>query len=124
MWTAEVKRVEKPWGYELIWALTTNYCGKVLFIEAGHSLSLQLHRHKDESWLVQSGCAVLELGAGDDGTLQRAVVEAGGAFHFAPGTVHRISAIEGTTILEVSTPQLDDVVRLEDSYGRQGTSSP
>jgi mannose-6-phosphate isomerase-like protein (cupin superfamily) len=68
MWTAEVKPVEKPWGYELIWALTTDYCGKVLFIEAGHSLSLQLHRHKDESWLVQSGCAVLELGAGDDGT--------------------------------------------------------
>jgi mannose-6-phosphate isomerase-like protein (cupin superfamily) len=87
-------------------------------------LSLQLHRHKDESWLVQSGRAALELGTSEQDTLEMAVVEAGAAFHFAPGTVHRVTAIEDTTILEGSTPQLDDVVRLEDAYGRQGTSTP
>jgi mannose-6-phosphate isomerase-like protein (cupin superfamily) len=120
---AKVMRIDKPWGYELIWALTDDYCGKVLFVEAGHSLSLQLHRQKDESWLVQSGCAALELGT-SEGILHRTVIEAGAAFHYPPGTVHRITAIEDTTILEVSTPQLDDVVRLEDAYGRQGTSTP
>ena len=88
---------------------------------AGHSLSLQLHREKDESWLVQSGRAKVELGREGDGALAENVVEPGEAFRFEPGTVHRITAIEDTTILEVSTPQLDDVVRLEDDYGRAGT---
>ena len=90
-------------------------------MKAGHSLSLQLHREKDESWLVQSGRAKVELGAEGDGALAENVVEPGEAFHFTPGTVHRVTAIEDTTILEVSTPQLDDVVRLEDNYGRAGT---
>lgn len=120
----QVRRVEKPWGYELIWALTNEYCGKLLFVESGHSLSLQFHRQKDESWFVQSGSAALEVGTVERGVLQRAIVEAGAAFHYAPGTIHRITAIEDTMIIEVSTPQLDDVVRLEDAYGRQGTISP
>lgn len=123
-WRAEVRKVEKPWGYELIWALTGTYCGKVLFIKAGQALSLQFHREKEESWLVQSGRATLELGEEGHGTLVQSVIEAGSAFHYVPGTVHRVTAIEDTTILEVSTPHLDDVVRLEDAYGRAGTSAP
>jgi mannose-6-phosphate isomerase-like protein (cupin superfamily) len=122
-WTHEVKRVDKPWGYELIWALTGVYCGKVLFVQAGQSLSLQFHREKDESWLIQSGRAKLELGAVGDSVLKTEVIGPGAAFHYAPGTVHRVTAIEDTTILEVSTTQLDDVVRLEDAYGREGTSA-
>jgi mannose-6-phosphate isomerase len=123
-WAFEVKKVEKPWGYELIWALTDIYCGKVLFVKAGHSLSLQFHKQKDESWLVQSGRAKLELGEVGESVLKEEVISAGAASHYTPGTVHRVTAIEDTTILEVSTPQLDDVVRLEDAYGRKGTSVP
>ncbi len=93
-------------------------------MKAGHSLSLQFHREKDESWLVQSGRAKLELGDAGQTTLAEEVVGAGHAFHYRPGTVHRVTALEDTTILEVSTPQLDDVVRLEDAYGREGTSAP
>ena len=122
-WAFEVKKVEKPWGYELIWARTDVYVGKVLFVKAGHSLSLQFHREKDESWLVQSGRAKLELGKVGESILNEVVIAAGDAFHYPPGTVHRVTAIEDTTILEVSTPQLDDVVRLEDAYGREGTSA-
>lgn len=123
-WAVDVRRVEKPWGYELIWALTGVYCGKVLFVKSGHSLSLQFHREKDEAWLVQSGRAKLELGDAGESVLHEEVIAAGSAFHFAPGTVHRVTALEDTTIVEVSTPQLDDVVRLEDAYGREGTSAP
>src|SRR6185437_6991295 len=100
------------------------YCGKVLFVRAGQSLSLQFHREKDESWLVQSGRAKLELGAVGDSVLKVEVIGPGAAFHYRPGTVHRVTALEDTTILEVSTPHLDDVVRLEDAYGRAGTSDP
>ena len=121
-WAREVTRVDKPWGYELIWARTNVYVGKVLFVRAGHSLSLQFHREKDEAWYVQSGRAKLELGDVGDPVLKDEVVGAGAAFHYVPGTVHRVTALEDTTILEVSTPQLDDVVRLEDAYGREGTS--
>jgi mannose-6-phosphate isomerase len=123
-WAVDVRRVDKPWGYELIWALTDVYCGKVLFVKAGHSLSLQFHREKDESWLVQTGRAKIELGSAGETVLQEEIVGPGIAFHYTPGTVHRITAIEDTTILEVSTPQIDDVVRLEDVYGREGTSAP
>jgi mannose-6-phosphate isomerase-like protein (cupin superfamily) len=122
-WTFDVRKVEKPWGYELIWAHTDIYVGKVLFVRAGHSLSLQFHRQKDESWLVQSGRAKLELGDAGETVLQEEVIGAGAAFHYKPGTVHRVTAIEDTTILEVSTPHLEDVVRLEDAYGREGTSA-
>ena len=117
-WGFETRRVEKPWGHELVWALSETYCGKVLFVRAGESLSLQFHREKDESWLVQSGRAKLELGGAGEKALKEEVVAAGAAFRFRPGTVHRVTALEDTTILEVSTPQLEDVVRLEDRYGR------
>jgi len=123
-WAFETRRVEKPWGFELIWALTDVYCGKVLFVRAGHSLSLQFHTVKDESWLVQSGRAKVELGAAGEAPLKEEVVGPGAAFRFRPGTVHRVTALADTTILEVSTPHLDDVVRLEDAYGREGTSEP
>ena len=123
-WGFEVRRVDKPWGYELFWAHTDAYVGKVLFVRAGHSLSLQFHREKDEAWYVQSGRARLELGEVGAGVLNEEVITAGAAFHYVPGTVHRVTAIEDTTILEVSTPHLDDVVRLEDAYGREGTSAP
>jgi mannose-6-phosphate isomerase-like protein (cupin superfamily) len=123
-WTFEPRRVEKPWGHELIWAETDAYVGKVLFVRAGQSLSLQFHRRKDESWLVQGGRARLELGSPGDAVLHSEVIAAGAAFHYAPGTVHRVTALEDTTILEVSTPFLDDVVRLEDLYGRAGSADP
>jgi mannose-6-phosphate isomerase len=118
------RRVEKPWGYELIWALTDVYCGKVLFVRAGQSLSLQFHREKDEAWYVQAGRAKLELGEAGEGALTEEIVSAGASFRLPPGTVHRITALEDTTVLEVSTPQVDDVVRLEDEYGRAGTADP
>ena len=120
----ETRHVDKPWGYELIWALTEAYAGKLLFVRRGESLSLQFHNVKDESWYVLDGRARLELGAAGEGILEDEVVVAGGAYRFRPGTVHRVTAIEDTTILEVSTPHLDDVVRLEDRYGREGTAEP
>jgi mannose-6-phosphate isomerase len=118
----EPEKVDKPWGHELIWAKTDRFAAKILFVKAGHSLSLQFHKVKDEAWYVLSGRAQLELGAMGERMLNREVVGPGAAFHFQPGTVHRLTAVEDTTILEVSTPQLDDVVRLEDRYGREGTS--
>lgn len=123
-WAFEPRKVEKPWGHELIWAQTDEYVGKVLFVKAGESLSLQFHRVKDESWLVQDGRAKLELGSAGDPVLAQEVIGAGAMFRFRPGTVHRVTALEDTTILEVSTAHLDDVVRLEDRYGREGTSAP
>jgi len=117
-------KVEKPWGHELIWAKTEDYAGKLLFIRAGQSLSLQFHREKDESWYVLEGKVELELGEVGQAVLTTEVVGAGDAFRFRPGIVHRVTAVEDTTILEVSTPQLDDIVRLEDSYGREGTTEP
>jgi mannose-6-phosphate isomerase len=123
-WAFEPRRVEKPWGSELIWADTELYVGKVLFVRAGHSLSLQFHKEKDESWYVQDGRATLELGDVGQAVLNQEVIAAGSSFRYRPGTVHRVTAIEDTTILEVSTPHLDDVVRLEDRYGREGTNAP
>jgi mannose-6-phosphate isomerase-like protein (cupin superfamily) len=122
-WAFEVKKIQKPWGHELIWALSDTYCGKVLFVKAGAALSLQFHNEKDESWLVQSGRAKLELGDVGQKLLCEEVVGAGAAFRYRPGTVHRVTAIDDTTILEVSTPHLDDIVRLDDLYGREGTSN-
>jgi mannose-6-phosphate isomerase-like protein (cupin superfamily) len=122
--TTEPKKVDKPWGYELIFAVTERYAGKLLHVKAGESLSLQFHNVKDEAWYVLEGRAEVELGAPGESVLAKEVVGAGAAFRFTPGTVHRVKALEDTTILEVSTPELDDVVRLEDNYGRTGTSEP
>ena len=116
----EPRRIEKPWGWELLWAETEQYVGKLLFVEAGDALSLQYHQEKDEAWLVQEGRASLELGE-VGGALETIEISAGDAFRFRPGTVHRVTALEDTLILEVSTPHLDDVVRLDDRYGRAGT---
>jgi mannose-6-phosphate isomerase-like protein (cupin superfamily) len=117
------RRVEKPWGWELVWAEADAYVGKLLFVRAGEALSLQYHEVKDESWLVQEGRARLELGE-VGGDLDAIEIAPGEAFRFRPGTVHRVTALEDTLVVEVSTPFLDDVVRLEDRYGRQGTSAP
>jgi len=119
----EPRRVEKPWGWELVWAETEDYVGKLLFVRAGQSLSLQYHEVKDESWLVQQGRASLELGE-VGGELERVEIGPDDVFRYRPRTVHRVTAIEDTLIVEVSTPHLDDVVRLEDRYGREGTSAP
>jgi mannose-6-phosphate isomerase len=123
-WAFDPRRVDKPWGWELIWAHADGYVGKILFVRAGESLSLQFHREKDESWYVQSGRARLELGAAGEAILNEEVIASGAAFRFEPGTVHRVTALEDTTILEVSTPHLEDVVRLDDAYGRAGTTEP
>jgi mannose-6-phosphate isomerase len=115
-----VKRVEKPWGYELVYAATDRYAGKHIFINAGEELSLQFHKKKDETIYIHSGRVEFEIG--DPGKpVDTEVIAAGRAFHLAPGTVHRIRALEDTVILEVSTPELDDIVRLEDKYGRAET---
>jgi len=117
------RRVEKPWGWELVWAEADAYVGKLLFVKAGESLSLQYHERKDESWLVQEGRASLELGD-VGGELEATEIVPGDAFHFRPHTLHRVTALEDTLVIEVSTTHLDDVVRLEDRYGREGTSAP
>jgi mannose-6-phosphate isomerase len=120
----EPRRVEKPWGWELIWALTDDYCGKLLFVKAGEALSLQYHEVKDESWYVQEGRAELELSRVGGGEREMVEIGPGDCYRFRPGTVHRVRALEDTLVVEVSTAHLDDVVRLEDAYGREGTSEP
>lgn len=117
------RRVEKPWGWELVWAETDRYVGKLLRIHAGQALSLQYHEVKDEAWLIQEGRATLQLGRVGE-PLETIEVGPGDAFHYPPRTVHRITAIDDTLVLEVSTAHLADVVRLEDAYGREGTSAP
>lgn len=109
--------IEKPWGYELIWALTDDYCGKLLFVRAGEALSLQFHERKDETIHVQIGLIQLEMGEDMDG-LSQETVGAGRGFRLRAGTIHRMQAVQDSLVLEVSTPNLDDVVRLEDRYGR------
>ena len=109
-------RVEKPWGYELHWAKTGRYVGKIIHVDAGQALSLQYHEVKDETILVWSGRIRFETGQGDTRSMRE--MGPGESVHIAPGTVHRMTAIETTDIFEVSTPELNDVVRLEDRYGR------
>ncbi len=120
----EPERVDKPWGHELIWAVSEAYVGKLLSVDAGHELSLQFHRDKDESWYILRGRAEVELAGAGKKASATEVVTPGAAFRIRPGTVHRIRALEDTVILEVSTPHLDDVVRLEDAYGRARTTEP
>lgn len=117
---AKVERVDKPWGYELRFIRTDRYAGKVLFITAGSQLSLQFHETKDEAFLVQEGELELVLGKGSRQKLE--LLGPGQAWHISPGTVHRFRAVRDTTLFEVSTPELEDVVRIEDDYGREGTS--
>jgi mannose-6-phosphate isomerase-like protein (cupin superfamily) len=115
------ERVEKPWGYELRFVRTDRYAGKVLFIRAGHQLSLQFHRRKDEAFLVHEGKLELVLGQGEG---QRVVpLSRGEAWRVTPGTVHRFRALTDCLLFEVSTPELEDVVRIEDDFGRAGTGA-
>ena len=113
----ENHKVEKPWGYELRWAITDRYLGKILHVNKGESLSLQYHERKDEYQYVIRGSVAIELGDGA-GDLTRHRMAAGDTLHITPGTRHRITGIEDADIFEVSTPEIDDVVRLEDRYGR------
>ena len=115
--------VAKPWGNELIWALTDRYCGKVITIETGRRLSLQYHEQKDEAILVTSGQLRLHL-EDDAGAMTVRELGPGDAAHVAVGRRHRYEAIERVELVEVSTPELSDVVRVEDDFGRQGTSAP
>lgn len=112
-----VTRVDKPWGYELWWARTERYVGKILHVTAGHALSLQYHNIKEETILVSRGRLLFELQDGD--TLVGTEMGPGERVHVMPGRVHRMTAIEDCDLFEVSTPELDDVVRIEDRYGRR-----
>lgn len=114
---APIQRVEKPWGYELIWAQTKDYVGKILHIKKGHKLSLQYHEVKEETILVASGKMNFVF-ENDQGVLEEILMVAGEAHHIPTGKKHRMIAVEDCDIFEVSTPHLADVVRLEDSYGR------
>jgi len=114
------KRIEKPWGYELVWAHSDRYCGKLLFVRAGEQLSLQFHNRKDETIYVHEGRIEIEISAPGDRIPESEVVGPGSAFHIRPGMIHRWRALEDSVVLEASTPELDDVVRLEDRYGRAG----
>ena len=110
-------KVDKPWGYEIRWALNEKYIGKILRIEPGQKLSRQYHQQKDETFYVLEGKLVLELGREKD--LVQVIMHPGTSRRIKPGTIHRFAApSEGCTLIEVSTPEIDDVVRLEDMYGR------
>lgn len=118
----EVVNVPKPWGHETIWAHTDRYVGKILHIKAGHALSVQYHNKKDETVYLLSGELIYRVKLGqelDDMRLTR-----GQSFRITPGTVHQMEAVTDCDVLETSTPELDDVVRLKDRYGREGTSAP
>jgi mannose-6-phosphate isomerase-like protein (cupin superfamily) len=119
----ETRLVDKPWGSELIWALTDRYCGKLITIETGRRLSLQYHVQKDEALLVLSGRLLLHI-EDDAGEMTSRELGAGDAAHVAVGRRHRFEAIERVELVEVSTPELGDVVRVEDDFGREGTSNP
>jgi len=109
-------RVAKPWGHELIWAQTDRYVGKILHIEPGHLLSLQYHEKKDETIFVLTGEIIFRVGSGNELTELR--MREGDNYHVTPGTVHQMEAVVATDLLEASTPEIDDVVRLKDRYGR------
>jgi quercetin dioxygenase-like cupin family protein len=118
----KVVRVPKPWGHETIWAQTDRYVGKILHIEAGQELSVQYHNKKDETVYLLSGEIVYNVRQGEQ--LQDMRLKVGESFRITPGTVHQMIAVTDCDVLEVSTPELDDVVRLSDKYGREGTSAP
>lgn len=120
---APTRIVPKPWGEELIWAETELYVGKILRIKAGHSLSLQYHERKDEVIHVLNGRMKYRYGT-DASALQETTLGPGEGFRNRPGMIHQMEALTDCEVLEASTPHLDDVVRLQDRYGRKGTSAP
>jgi mannose-6-phosphate isomerase-like protein (cupin superfamily) len=119
---ASVRRVPKPWGHELVFAENERYAGKILHIEPGHSLSLQYHERKDETLYVLSGEVYLQVEV--EGTMRELKLGPGEGHRIRPGERHRLRAEAACEIVEVSSPELDDVVRLEDAYGRAGTTEP
>ena len=118
----DLRIVEKPWGHETIWAHTSRYVGKILHIKAGHALSVQYHDKKDETVHLLSGELVYRVQNGE--SLEDMHLTQGESFRITPGTIHQMEAVTDCDVLEVSTPELDDVVRLSDRYGREGTSAP
>jgi mannose-6-phosphate isomerase len=119
----KVTRVPKPWGHETIWAQSDRYVGKILHINAGHELSVQYHNRKDETIYLLSGEMAYRV-QGKDNVLDDVQLRVGESFRNTPGTIHQMVALTDCDVLEVSTPELDDVVRLSDKYGREGTSAP
>ena len=115
--------IDKPWGHEEIFARTQQYVGKILVIRAGEALSLQYHEHKEETLRVLDG-TVRFVAGGSTETLEDHILEAGAVYHVPPRCIHRMVAVTDCRLLEVSTTEIDDVVRLEDRYGREGTSAP
>jgi mannose-6-phosphate isomerase len=123
-WVTTAPRTEKPWGHEELFALVEGrYAGKTIHVNAGHALSLQFHERKEETISVFSGRLRVEVGA-DESALEEFELEPGESIHLRPGVRHRVTAPFDTVLLEASTTELDDVVRLEDRYGREGTSAP
>ena len=119
---ANVVRVDKPWGYEIIWAHTDNYVGKILHITAGHALSVQYHEVKDETIYLLSGELIYRVW--DNDAPRDVGLKVGQSYRITPHTIHQMEAVTDCDVLEASTPHLDDVVRIKDRYGREGTSAP
>ena len=119
-----VRLVQKPWGHEIIWAHTDRYVGKILHVNAGHSLSVQYHERKDETVYLLHGHLRYWVRLPGETELKDMALKPGDAFRITPGTVHYMEAVTDCDVLEASTPELDDVVRLKDLYGREGTSAP
>ena len=117
-----MRRVPKPWGHELVFAENERYAGKILHLEAGHTLSLQYHEKKDETLYVLAGEVVLSVEV--NGQMRELPLAAGEAYRIRPGVRHRLRASAPADLVEVSSPELEDVVRLEDAYGRAGTTAP
>jgi len=120
----EVRKVSKPWGHEIIWAHTDRYVGKILHVKAGEKLSIQYHERKDETVYLLSGEMKYWVQLPGDTELRDQRLVAGQSFRITPHTIHAIEAVTDIDVLEASTPELDDVVRLQDRYGREGTSAP
>jgi mannose-6-phosphate isomerase len=120
----EVRRVPKPWGHETIWASNELYVGKILHILAGHALSRQYHKVKDETVYLLSGEMKYCVQIAGSGRVEDVMLRAGEAYRITPGTIHYMEAVTDCDVLEASTPHLDDIVRLQDRYGREGTSAP
>ena len=121
---SEVRTVAKPWGHETIWAHTDRYVGKILHVKAGHALSVQYHERKDETVYLLSGELIYWVKPEGAEDLQDMKLRPGESFRITPGTVHYMEAVTDCDVLEASTPELDDVVRLRDRYGREGTNAP
>ncbi len=120
-----VTRVPKPWGHETIWAHSERYVGKILHITAGHELSVQYHNRKDETVYLLSGEIIYRVQKdGNDDVLDDVKLKVGESFRITPGTIHQMVAVTDCDVLEVSTPEVDDIVRLSDKYGREGTTAP